>query len=215
MSNLLQREPDFQTQVRTTMLLTTAMAASSETSKACTSAKDVAKHREDVVHVHTGTAEGVEASSGRAESKLVVMLALLRIMQHVVCLCCLLEFLLGFLVAWITVRVIFDGDGAVRLLDLVFGGVFVYAKHLVVVSFLCHYYLFCVLRHCRSINSLLSYCHFGMTYDFIVQQIARLQTVYHLAFLVVAHAGNHRNSLVQVGIEVGILRVHLLDTHTL
>jgi hypothetical protein len=40
--------------------------------------------------------------------------------EHVICLCCLLELLLGFLVAGVTVRVVFDGYLTISLLDLVF-----------------------------------------------------------------------------------------------
>ena len=50
-----------------------------------------------------------------------------------------------------------------------------------------------------------------MTDDFIVQLIAGLQAVNHLALLVVAHARNHGHSLVEVSVEVGIGRFNLLD----
>ena len=46
--------------------------------------------------------------------------------------------------------------------------------------------------------SLLSYCHFRMADYFVIQFVALLQAVNDFAFLVVAHAGNHCYSLVNV-----------------
>ena len=89
------------------------------------SSKDIAEHREDVVHVHLGT-KAVEASESAAcrscKSKLVVLLTLLWVVQHVIGLCGLLEFLLSLFVARVSVRVIFDGNLSVCLLDVIFRG---------------------------------------------------------------------------------------------
>ena len=64
----------------------------------------------------------------------VVVLALLGIRQHVVCLGDLLEALLGLLVALIAVGVVLAGELAVRLLDLLVGGVLADPEDLVVVG---------------------------------------------------------------------------------
>lgn len=69
---------------------------------------------------------------------LVVELFLLFVAEHIVGLGRFLEFLLGLLVAGIAVGVELDGLLAVSLLNLVGSGVFVYAKHLIVITFLTH-----------------------------------------------------------------------------
>ena len=163
---LLQRQAHLQTQVRTAMLLASALGTTAKPAKSSMSAKDVAEHREDVVHIHRGATKRVEAtaSTRSVKSECVVLLTFLRVVQHVISLGSLLELFLSFLVAGVTVRVVFDGDGAVRLLDLVFCGVLVYAKHLIIVSFLCHFSYF---LHLTS-DILLSYGHFGVANYFVV-----------------------------------------------
>ena len=139
--DFLQAQFHLQAQVAAAVLLWSATsAAASETAESsCVSAKDVAEHGEDVVHIHAGASEGVEASTARSiESEGVILLALLRVVQHIICLCSLLELFLGFFVARITVRVVFDGDRSIRFLNLVLCGVLGNAQHFIVVSFLCH-----------------------------------------------------------------------------
>ena len=103
------------------------------------SSEYVAKHREDIVHRKTATeATGTAKSAWPVKAKLVVLLSLLRIMQHVISLCGLLEFLLGFLAVGIAVGVIFYGKLSISFLYLVFGCVLVDAEHLVIISF-CHF----------------------------------------------------------------------------
>ena len=124
----LQREPYFQAQVGTTVLCRTALASATETAateaaKPSASAKHVAEHGEYVVHREaSGTAEAAKPTfAARAvEAKLVVLFPLLWVMQYVVSLGCLLEFILGLFVAWIPVRVVFYGDFPVSLLYFVF-----------------------------------------------------------------------------------------------
>ena len=71
-------------------------------------------------------------------AKLVVLGTLVGIAQHAVSLCRLLKFLFGLLVARILVGVILYGHLSISLLYFVCTGVFCNAKHLVVISFLCH-----------------------------------------------------------------------------
>ena len=137
--DLLQRQFHFQTQVAATMLLRTTGTAS-EATKSVTS-EDVAEHRENVVHIHRGTTEAaeIETSGTRTcEAKLVVLLTRLRVVQHVIGLCGLLEFLLSLLVARITVGVVLDGYLSIGFLYLVFRGGLIDPKHLIIISFLCH-----------------------------------------------------------------------------
>jgi hypothetical protein len=77
---------------------------------------------------------GVHA--GKAE--LIVLGALVGIAEDLVGLVDLLEFFLGFLVAGVIVRVILQGQLAVRLFDLLGAGALGDAQHLIVVSFFCH-----------------------------------------------------------------------------
>ena len=117
--DFLQGQSHLQSQVAASMLLwpTCATAEATET----VTAEDVAEHREDVVHVHRCPAKASETAAHRSvKTELVVLLTLLWVVQHVVGLGSLLELLLGFLVAGVTVGVIFDGYLAIRLLDLVF-----------------------------------------------------------------------------------------------
>ena len=130
-----------QTKVTAAMLLRTTLSAS-ETSESVT-AENVTKHRENIVHVHRSTSESAESSEsathvGTVESELVVLLTCLRVVEHVIGLGGLLEFLLSLLVTRIAVRVVFDGYLAIRFLDLVLCCAFADAQHLVVISFLCH-----------------------------------------------------------------------------
>ena len=142
------------------MLLASSRSTTTKTSKSGTSTKDIAKHGEDIIHIH-GSAEIAETTHARTrKAKLIILLAFLRIVQNVVCLCGFLKLLLSFLIARITVWVIFDGDGSIRLLYLVLCSVLVNAQHFIIVSFLCH--------------KLLSNSHLCVANYFFVQLIASL-----------------------------------------
>ena len=120
--NLLQREAYLQPKVAATILLVLAASkAAAETSESTTSAKHVAEHREDIVHRESATAESSESTShvGTVESELVVLLTFLRVVEHIVSLCRLLELLLGLFVAGITVGMVFDGYFTIGFLDVV------------------------------------------------------------------------------------------------
>lgn len=111
-----------------------------------TSAEYVAELREYIVHRHTagmvesaGTA--AEALRSHAVSVLVVLLALVRVAEHIVSLGCLLKLFFGFLflglgVALVTVGMVLDGECAVCLFDFVRCGSFAHAKYFVVISFI-------------------------------------------------------------------------------
>ena len=104
------------------MLLRTTRTAA-ETSETVTT-EDVAEHREDIVHIHGSTAETAEVEAAAhirtVKTELVILLTGLRVVQHVIGFCSLLEFLLGFLVAGVTVGVILDGYLSIGFLDLIF-----------------------------------------------------------------------------------------------
>ncbi len=119
----------------------TAAAESAETAESASS-ENITEHGEYVVHGHScATESAASAESGctvqSVKSELVVFGALVRVAQHAVSLGCLLELLLGLLVAGVLVRVVLDGFLAVCLLYLIGGCGLGDLKHLVVVSF-CH-----------------------------------------------------------------------------
>ena len=154
--NLLECKFHLQAQVAAAMLLSATLSAAKAT-KAVT-AENVAEHREDIIHVHVGF-ESAETTKSAAhvrtvESELVVLLTCLWVVQYIVCLGRLLKFFLGFLVARITVGVVLDGNLSIRFLNFVFCGAFLYAQHLVIISFLCHlivnYQLSIVNFHCPT-----------------------------------------------------------------
>ena len=121
--SLFQSKLSLYAQVSTLVLLwlgTSAKSAETATESTVT-AEDVAKHREDVVHIHScATAETAKSSLRTVESKLIVLLALLRVVKNLVCFGSFLKFILCLLVARIAVWMIFDGYLAVSLLNLVF-----------------------------------------------------------------------------------------------
>ena len=72
-------------------------------------------------------------------TELVILPPLLRIAQNRIGLRCLLEFLLGILVAGIHIRMLFLCQLPVSFLDLLLAGISVHAKDLIIISFLlCH-----------------------------------------------------------------------------
>ena len=142
--NFLQIEFYLDSQVASLVHLWLCAASEAEASTSM-SAKDIAEHREDVVHVHACAAsESSESTLWTIESKLVVLLSLLRVAQYVVSLGGFLELFLCLLIVRIAVRVIFDGYLSVSLLDFIVGCRLVDAKHLVIVS----------LSHLLMLNSL-------------------------------------------------------------
>ena len=82
-------------------------------------------------------AEGIAIHAGSVKAKLVVPGALVRVGQHLVGLVQLLEAGLGLLVVGVQVGVALLGLAAVGALDVLVGGVFVNAQHLVIVAFVC------------------------------------------------------------------------------
>ena len=140
-ADFFEREAYLHAHVAAPVLLLPASAA--ETAKPSETAEDVAEVAEDVVEVHAAGAETSEAA-GRAvhacRAELVVAGTLVGVAQHVVGLCRLLELLLGFLVAGIAVRVVFDGHLLVGTLNLVGRGRTLHAEYLIIVGFFCHNY---------------------------------------------------------------------------
>ena len=115
-------------------------ATSAKAAEASTSAEHVAKHGEYIVHGETaGTAESSESAfaARTVEAELIVLLSLLRVMQHVVSLGRFLELFLGFLVARISVRVILYGDFPICFLYFVLRGILAHSKNFIIISF-CH-----------------------------------------------------------------------------
>ena len=123
--NLVERKTHFQPKVGTTILGVTSSATTTEASESSTkavAAKDIAKHREDVVHREAATTEASESSThvGAVESELVVLLAFLLVAQHAISLGSFFKFLLSLFVARVAVGMVFDGNLSIRLLYLVF-----------------------------------------------------------------------------------------------
>jgi len=193
--DLFECQAHFQAKVIAPMLLRTALATA-KTSEAMTS-EDVAKHGEDIVHVHGCATEATEAACPHrsVESELIVLLTLLGVVKHVIGFGSLFELLLSLLVARVAVRVIFDGYLAISFLDLVFRCRLADAKDFIIVSF-----------HKKC---LLAYCHLGVANYFFVEFITGGQAVDNLSFLVIAHAGHHCHGFVNVGVEVGISGIDL------
>ncbi len=102
------------------MLLRSALSAS-EASEAGSSAEYVTEHGEYVIHVHSSTSKASEPAGSRraVETELVILLAFLLVVQYIVSLRRLLEFLLGFFVAGITIRMVFYGYLSVSLFNFV------------------------------------------------------------------------------------------------
>ena len=142
--DFLKREIDLYAQIGSTILRFLSLSASTEafkSAKASTmSAKYITEHREDVIHREAATsaeASKTATTTRSVKAELVILLTLVRIMQYIISLSSLLEFLLSLFVAGILVRVILYGYFAVSLLYLVVCGSLANAKYFVIVSF-CH-----------------------------------------------------------------------------
>ena len=120
-----------------------------------TTAEDVGEVTEDVVDVGTGEIGGSPAHAGMTE--LVVACLFVRIAQHIVRLCRLLELFLRLLVARVAVGMVLHGLLAVGLFYLVCRGLFRDPKHFIIVSFFCHNVSFLLLTH----------HHFGIADHFV------------------------------------------------
>ena len=105
---LLEAELDLDAEIRATeatrLLAATTATEASESAKASMATEDVAKHREDVVHRHALSAISATGSAAHAGmAKLVVASALVVVAQYLVGFGCLLELILGLLVARVLV----------------------------------------------------------------------------------------------------------------
>ena len=107
---LLKREGYLEAEVVAT-ILRALMLSIGKAAKSCMSPKDVAKSREDVVHIHSATTEATSLCTCKA--KLVVLPALLLVAQHIIGLGSLFKFFFCVLVAGIAVGMILDGYFAV------------------------------------------------------------------------------------------------------
>ena len=139
-SYFLKGKADLQTKVGTTVLsrLSATTSKATEARESAMSAKYITEHGEDIIHRESTAGESTEAAHVRTvESELVVLLTFLRIMEHIVGLCGLLELLFRLFVTGIPVRMVFDGYLPIGFLDVFLTGVLVNAQHLVVVA-LCH-----------------------------------------------------------------------------
>ena len=115
--DLFQGQLDLDAQVGALHAPTTTTAAARTAAEGA--AKDVAELAEDVLHVHppeTGTAARSAAQAVVTEA--VVLGALLVVLEHFIGLCGLLELLFRRRVARVFVRVVFEGQFAVGLLDI-------------------------------------------------------------------------------------------------
>ena len=120
-----------------TCRLTAASTEATETSESA-AAEHTAEHRENVVHGESATTAETAPALQSFKTELVILLALLWVVQNIVSLSRFLEFLFGVFVAGVTVGVVLDGYLAIGFFDIIFRGILVYTKHLVIVTF-CHY----------------------------------------------------------------------------
>ena len=122
-------------------------AKATEATEASTTTKHIAKHGENIIHGESTAGESAKAIHVRAiKTELVILLAFLRIMQHIVGFSCLFEFLFSLFVTRISVRMVFDGYLSVCLFYFVFIGILAHAQNLVIISF-CHALLFHIISH--------------------------------------------------------------------
>ena len=128
------------TEHRLAILLTaTAEAAKTTESATHVTTKDVAKHREYVIHIHACATSAESASTiHTSKSELVILLTLLRVAENFISLCSLFEFLLSFLISRVTVWMVFDCHLLVSRLYLCVCSALIDAQDFVVISFLCH-----------------------------------------------------------------------------
>ena len=142
LGNLAQVQSYLYSEVGTAESWLLTLAAASKTSESSepaesSAAEYVAEHREYVIHVHAAATESACTAIHACMAELVVLRLLLGVLQHAVCLGCLLELLLGLLVARVLVGVVFYSHLAIGLLYLIGCCTLVYAQHFIVVSF-CH-----------------------------------------------------------------------------
>ena len=110
-----------------------------KTAASAAPSEEVAEHGEDVVHAHAaGAIAAARAALERLVPELVIALALLGVVQDVVCLGRFLELLLGRLVAGVAVGVVLHRELAVGGLYLVRRRSLRDSKHLVIITLLCH-----------------------------------------------------------------------------
>ena len=105
---------------------------------------------EDVLHAEATAAESATKAAGTSAealrthgmAELVILLPLLRITQYIVSFGSFLEFLLGFLITRIAVRMILYRLLAVCLLYFVGSSGLRYAKYFIIISLVCHFPVF-------------------------------------------------------------------------
>ena len=114
----------------------TESAETTESATECSSEKIV----QYVIQIAEPLAEVRRRSVNSCMSELVVLGLLVCVAENGISLGSLLEFLFGFLVSRILVRMIFDGQFPVCLLYFIGCRVLLDAQHLVVVSLTCHNY---------------------------------------------------------------------------
>lgn len=147
--NLLQTQLNTQSQISAPILrplMSSATTKAAEATETTVTTEDVSERTEDVIHGESATTKTTTEASARCiKAELIILLTLLRVVQHVIGLGSLLKFLLGFLIARITIWMVFDGQTPVGFPYLFFSSAFGYAQHLIIVSLLCHDRIFLVL----------------------------------------------------------------------
>ena len=135
--DFLQVQLYLHTQVRPAVNPTAATrtaAKPAETSEATkVTTEDITELREDIIHGETTRA--LRSAPDTRMTELVVTLTFLRVAQHVIGLCRLLEFLLGILITRILIRMVLNRLLTVRFLYLLIRGVLLNAKHLIIIPF--------------------------------------------------------------------------------
>ena len=173
----------------------TLLSASESATKSESSAKSASECSseqivQNVVQIAESAAEVRSRSVYACMSELVVLGLLVSIAEDRICLSCLLELLLGFLVARILVRVVFDGQFSIGLLYFLSCGILAHAQHFIIISF------------CHIVRMLDAYNNFCETYYFSIQSISCLDHVEYFTFLVFFRYWELGDSFMLIGVKL-------------
>ena len=124
----LHRKLYFQAQIIATILLPTSTATkSSKIRETSVTTKDIAEHREDIVHIHAATKSAKTTTLRTVKSKLIILLAFLRVTKNVIGFCCFLKFFFSLRIPRITIWMIFYRNLSICFFDVVIRRRFIYA----------------------------------------------------------------------------------------
>ena len=190
--DFLQRELERYPQVAALDHRTAPGTAAPEARKAET-AENIPELAENIFHAHAAHTAAEPSGSAHARmAKLVVTLLLFRIAQNPVGFRRFLELFFRLLVTRIAVRMIFERQFAVRLLDFVCRSALGNPQHFVIISFFCHRY---------TLYRLTTHHHFGKAQHLAIQGIPFLNHFQNKALLSLFGRRNLSHRLRRFGIE--------------